>query len=147
MTRFLLAAALSIGSLEVTVPKGFFDAPVGPIVCRPVATTVADSTDTMFEFAYGETDPWETLAAFDSAGGALYMTVQRTVAEPGASISHNVAVRFTLGGQYLRVERAVKDSKVVADVAPIVSRVELTSDEIAKSKRLAEWLWSHRCAP
>ena len=147
MTRFLLAAALSIAFLEVTVPRGFFDAPVGPIVCRPVATTVADSADTMFEFAYGKSDPWETLAAFDSAGAALYMTVQRTNFGTTASISHNVAVRFTLGGQYLRVERVAKDGKVVGDVAPLVSRIELTSDEISESKRLADWLWSHRCAP
>jgi hypothetical protein len=146
MTRFLLAAALSIGFLEVSVPQGFFDVPDGPLVCRPLTATVADSAHTMFEFAYGESDPWETLAAFDSAGLPLYMTVQRTVLQPTSSISHNVAVRFSLGGQYLRVERAVKDWDIVNGSAPIVSQDELTSEEIAKSRQLAEWFWAHRCS-
>ena len=146
MTRFFLAAALSIGFLEVSIPPGFFDVPDGPLVCRPLPTTVADSADTMLEFAYGENDPWETLAAFDSAGLPLYMTVQRTVLQPASSISHNVAVRFSLGGQYLRIERAVKDGNVVKGSAPIVSQNELTSEEIAKSRQLAEWFWSHRCS-
>ena len=146
MMRFLLAATLTIGFLQVSTPQDFFDVPVGPLVCRQLQATVADSADTMFEFAYGETDPWESLAAFDSAGSALYMTVQRTVAAPTTSISHNVAVRFSLGGQYVRVERALKDGNIVEGSAPILSRAELTADEIAKSKQLAEWFWSHRCA-
>jgi hypothetical protein len=141
-----MAAALSIGFLGASVPQGFFDTPDGPLVCRPLAATVADSADAMFEFAYGENDPWESLAAFDSAGLPLYMTVQRTVLQPTSSISHNVAVRFTLGGQYLRVERAVKDGNIVKGSAPVVTEDELTSEEIAKSRQLAEWFWSHRCS-
>ena len=146
MMRFLLAAALSIGFLEVSVPQGFFDVPDGPIVCRPLAATVADSAHTMFEFAYGENDPWETLAAFDSAGIPLYMTIQRTILQPTTSISHNVAVRFSLGGHYVRVERAVKDGNIVKGSAPVLGESELTSEEIAKSRQLAEWFWSHRCS-
>src|SRR5215217_1232006 len=100
MTRFSLAAVLSIGVLQLGTPQDFFAVPTGPVVCHAVAITAADSADTMFEFAYGETDAWETLAAFDSIGGPLYMTVQRTNLGPTASVSHNVAVRFSLGGEY-----------------------------------------------
>lgn len=127
------------------VPKQFFDPPVGPIVCRAVKTTLADSAHTMFEFADGETNARETLAAFGSGGAPLYMTVQSMESGESTSVSHNVAVRFSLGGVYVRIERPVKDGKIVEDSTLRANRIELTGEEVTKSKHLAEWLWKHRC--
>jgi hypothetical protein len=55
-----------------------------------------------------------------------------------------VAVRFSLGGVYVRVERAVKDGAVIAEGARM-TEADLTTTEFQQSKELASWLWNHRC--
>jgi hypothetical protein len=121
------------------VPEHFFDAPVGPIMCRPVDITAADSAASVLEFVDGEVSARETLVAFDSSGVPLYMTVQMTEFLPPVSVSHNVI------GEYLRIEKPFKDGKVIDEAARITSNEGLTSDEMTKSEQLAVWLWNHRC--
>jgi hypothetical protein len=127
------------------LPDRFFDAPQGPIACRPIAVTPADSAAALLEFIDGESRPRETLAAYDSAGTPLYMTVHVTEPPSTNSVSHSVAVRFSAGGYYLRVERPVRSGSVIAEAAHITDQVELSAAEFAKSKELAIWLWDHRC--
>jgi hypothetical protein len=72
------------------------------------------------------------------------MTVHLTDAPSTTAVSHSVAVRFSLGGFYVRVERQLKDGVIVAEGARM-TEAELTNDEFRKSRELAVWLWDHRC--
>lgn len=141
-----LFAMTGVLSLAPGTPEVLFELPVGPLVCREIDVTPADSARSIFEFADGVVNARETLAAFDSAGGPLYMTIQLTEFQEAISISHNVAVRFSMGGQYLRIARTVRDGKVVDDSTAVVSNGDLTPEDVARSRKLAEWLWSRRCA-
>ena len=144
--QILLGAGLmQLLQSPMKVPEHFFDAPVGPIMCRPVDITAADSAASVLEFVDGEVSARETLVAFDSSGVPLYMTVQMTEFLPPVSVSHNVLVRFRVIGEYLRIEKPFKDGKVIDEAARITSNEGLTSDEMTKSEQLAVWLWNHRC--
>ena len=143
--RFQWLAMAGILNLQQGAPDALFEIPVGSVVCRQLDISVADSADSIFEFADGEITARESLAAFDSTGGPLYMTVQLTELQPQISISHNVAVRFSVGGQYIRIERQMNDRKVVENSAPVVTDTDLKPIEVARSRKFAEWLWEHRC--
>ena len=140
----LWTAVIPLFQLQMKVPDHFFDAPVGPIACRTLEITAADSAASVLEFIDGEVNARETLAAFDSAGVPLYMTVQMTESTPPVEVSHNVVVRFRGMGEYLRIEKPFKDGKFVEDGARIMN-APLTADEMTRSEQLAVWLWDHRC--
>jgi hypothetical protein len=142
--RIPLFAVLLAWQTSADLPEHFFDVPQGPLACRPIAITSADSAASLLEFIDGDARPRETLAAYDSAGIPLYMTVHLTDQSSTSAVSHNVAVRFSLGGVYVRVERAVKDGAVIAEGARM-TEADLTTTEFQQSKELASWLWNHRC--
>ena len=140
----LLALGLGVFVRGEKVPEHFFDAPSGPFACHALEATPADSAASIFEFIDGEVNARETLAAFDSAGTPLYMTVQMTESTPPMDVSHNVLVRFRALGEYLRIEKPFKDGKLVEEFARMTNH-PLTAGEMAKSEQLAVWLWDHRC--
>jgi hypothetical protein len=142
--RLFVGAAL-IGMLQADLPRGFFDAPAGPIACRQIEITAADSAAYVYEFLDGEKTPRETLTAFDSAGTPLHMTVNLTEYRDTVATAHNVAVRFTFGGFDLQVDRSVRNGVQVDESARVVSESELSESEVKSARQLAVWYWDHRC--
>jgi hypothetical protein len=138
---------LIVGSAlaQLKVPEHFFAAPDGPFACHAIEATPADSAASLLEFIDGEVNARETLAAFDTAGVPLYMTVQMTESTPSMAVSHNVLVRFKMLGEYLRIETPFRNGKPIDELGRITATESLNADEMTESYRLAVWLWDHRC--
>jgi hypothetical protein len=143
----LVSMLFALPSVNAFAPDTLFVTPTGPIACRPVTVTPADSADVMLEFIDGMPDvrTRQTLIAFQTAGTPLYMTVNQTELQPAKFETHNIAVRFGVLGEYLHVERPMRNGQVVRDSAGVFSTTILTTAEMAKSKELAMWFWEHRC--
>ena len=139
----VLTAASASAAIEL--PEHFFDAPDQVFACHALEPGAADSAASILEFIDGEVNARETLVAFDSVGVPVYMTVHMTESVPPVAVSHNVLVRFALGGEYLRIEKPIRDGKIVDEAARITLSEELSPDEMKKSQQLAVWLWDHRC--
>jgi hypothetical protein len=75
----------------------------------------------------------------------VHMTVHMTESAPPVAVSHNVLVRFAIRGEYLRIEKPIREGKIVDEAARITLSEELSPDEMKKSQQLAVWLWDHRC--
>ena len=130
---------------QVKLPDHFFDPPDRVFACHAIDAGPADSAASILEFIDGDLKARETLVAFDSVGVPLYMTVQMTESAPTVAVSDNVLVRFSVVGEYLRIEKPFKDGKVMDEAARITVTRGLSSEEMKKSQQLAVWLWDHRC--
>ena len=144
--RLLLPLVIAASAeAQMKLPANFFDPPGLVFACHALDATPADSAASILEFIDGEVSARETLAAFDSVGVPLYMTVQMTESIPPTAVSHNVLVRFDVIGEYLRIEKPIKDGKIIDEAARITLSEELSPDEMKKSRQLAVWLWDNRC--
>jgi hypothetical protein len=130
---------------QVKLPDHFFDPPDRVFAWHAIDAGPADSAASILEFIDGDLKARETLVAFDSVGVPLYMTVQMTESAPTVAVSDNVLVRFSVVGEYLRIEKPFKDGKVMDEAARITVTRGLSSEEMKKSQQLAVWLWDHRC--
>jgi hypothetical protein len=136
--------------------KAVLSRPSGPIMCREIATSAADSAAFVFEFADGQiaTGTRLLITAYDSAGAPVYAAL-RLIARPDTAVERVqlLAARFTgvRSGSRMRVIDGKIDSSEVLTAADSAAQMPrggkvLSQEELMRAYELSVWLWNHRCA-
>jgi len=134
----------------------------GTVMCRAIPTSSVDSISVMLDLSEESSDSngRESRFAFDSSGAPIFMSVVVSNSISGDRLTADlISVRFSPfsrgvrqkitqdsnGDAHVAGDRSASRQQVGNEPSTPIGITPLTDAEFVAARRLAAWVWGHRC--